>query len=92
MLTLKATTLLFARLLIIARSSRKNVDLEDVIGMHEFAYTKKVIMAQDGSIHLSTDKSIMMKLLEYLIVNDTYHTSAQSTELEEGSETCIVVD
>ena len=42
----------------------------------------------------STHKTIVIKLLADLVVNDIYiyHTSAQSTELEEGSETCIVVD
>ena len=50
MLTLKATRSIFARLLVIDRSSRENVDVEEVIGMHEFAYTNKVIMAPDGSM------------------------------------------
>ena len=62
-LPLKATTSLFARLLVTARSSRENVDLEEVIRMHEFAYTNKVIMAPDGSIHPSTDNSIVINLL-----------------------------
>ena len=78
-LTLKATTSLFVRLLVIARSSRESVDLEEVIGRHEFAYTNKVLMAPDGSIHPSTDKSIVIKLLEDLVVNETSQTSAQST-------------
>ena len=36
-LTLNVTTSLFARLLVIARSSRENVDLEEFIGMIEFS-------------------------------------------------------
>ena len=91
-LTLKATTSLFARLLVIARSSRESVDLGEVIGMHEFAYTNKVLMAPDGSIHPSTDKSIVIKLLEDLVVNETCQTSAQSTAREEGPEMCLVVE
>ena len=63
-LSLKATTSLFARLLVIAQSFRESVDLEEVIGMHEFAYTNKVLMAPDGSIHPRTDNSIVIKLLE----------------------------
>ena len=78
-LTLKATTSLFARLLVIARSSRESVDLEEMIGRHEFAYTNKVLMAPDGSIHPSTDKSIVINLLEDVVVNETSQTSAQST-------------
>ena len=91
-LILKATTSLFARLLVIARSSRESVDLEEVIGRHEFAYTNKVLVAPDGSIHPSTDKSIVIKLLEDLVVNETSQTSAQSTECEEGSGMCLVVE
>ena len=91
-LTLKATTSLFARLLVIARSSRESVDLEEVVGMHEYAYTNKVLMAPDGSVYPSTDKSIVIKLLEDLVVTETSETSAQPTEREEGSETCLVVE
>ena len=90
--TLKATTSLFARRLVIARSSRESVDLEEVIGKHEFAYTNTVLMAPDGSIHPSTDKSIVIEILEDLVVNETCQTSEQSTEREEGSETCLVVE
>ena len=91
-LTFKATTSLFARLLVIDRSSRESVDLGKVIGMHEFAFTNKILMAPVGTIHPSTDKSIVIKLLEYVVVNETSATSAQPTEREQGSETCIVVD
>ena len=55
MLTLKATTSLFVRLLVIARSSRDSVNLEEVICMHEFANTNKYLMAPSGSIHPTTD-------------------------------------
>ena len=91
-LTLKVTTSLFARLLVIARSSRDSVNLEEVIGMHEFAYTNRVLMAPDGSIHPTMDKSTVIKLLEDLVANDTSQISAQPTELEDTSATCLVVD
>ena len=90
-LTFKAATSLFARLLVIDRSSRESVDLGEVIGMHEFAFTNKILMAPDGTIHPSTDKSIVIKLLEYVVVNETSATYAQPTEREQGSETCLVV-
>ena len=67
-LTLKATTSLFVRLLVIARSSRENVDMEEMIGVHECSYMSKAIMAPDRSIHPSTDISIMIKLLDDLAV------------------------
>jgi hypothetical protein len=69
--TLKAIAPLFARLLVIASSSRESVDMEQVIGMHEFAYTNKVLMAPDGSIHPTTDKSTVIKLLEDSVTKDT---------------------
>ena len=37
-LTMWATSSLFARMLVIARSSREELDLEEVIGTHDFAY------------------------------------------------------
>ena len=40
----RATNSPFARLLIIARSARDNVDLQDVIGRDEFAYYKITLM------------------------------------------------
>ena len=82
-LTLKATTSLFARLLVISWSSRESVNLEEVIGMHEFAYTNKVLMASDGSIHPTTEKSTVIKLLEDLVASDTAQASAQCTESED---------
>lgn len=60
--------------------------------MPEFAYTNKVLMAPDGSIHPTTDKSTVIKLLEDLLANDTAQVSAQPTKFEEGSEMCLVVD
>jgi len=44
--------------------------------VHEFAYTNKVLMAPGGSIHPTTDKSTVIKLLEDLVTNDTAQTSA----------------
>jgi len=63
-LTLKATSSLFARMLIIPRSSRDVVDLEEVIGKHEFAYSNRVLMEPDGSVHPTTDKSAVIHLLK----------------------------
>ena len=88
-LTLKATTSLFAPLLVIARSSRENVDPEEVIGMHEFSYMSKVITAPDGSMHPSTDNSIVTKALEYLVVNDILYFCAVYRALR---RMCLVVD
>ena len=34
----------------------------------------------------------MIKLVEDLVVNDTSEASAQPTDREQGSETCLVVD
>jgi len=92
-LTLKATSSLFARMLIIARSSRDVIDLEEVIGTHEFAYTNRVLMKPDGSVHPTTDKSAVIHLLENLVQSDNPTIQAattQSTNEEEG--VCLIVD
>ena len=34
----------------------------------------------------------MIKLVEYVVVNETSEASAQPTDREQGSETCLVVD
>ncbi len=62
--SLKATTSLFARLLVIARSNRDDVDLEDVIGVHELSNTNQILLRPDGTLHPTTDKSKVISLLE----------------------------
>jgi len=51
---LKATSSLFARMLVIARSSREDIDLQTVIGTHEFAYTNQKLLQPDGSTYPTT--------------------------------------
>jgi hypothetical protein len=69
-MTMKATSSLFARMLVIARSARDDIDLEEVIGTHEFAYTNRVLMRPDGSIHPTTDKSTVIHMLEDMVKAD----------------------
>ena len=40
---------------VIARSSREDIDLEEVIGTHEFACTNRALMQPDGSLHTTTE-------------------------------------
>ena len=90
---LKATSSLFVRMLVIAWSSRADVDLEEVIGPHKFSYTNRVLMEPDGSIHPTTDKSTIIHLLENLVQPDsniTLEASAYNLTVEE--ECCLVVD
>ena len=54
-LPLKTTTSIFADVLVIARSSREDIDLEEVIGTHEFACTNRELMQPDGSVHTTTE-------------------------------------
>ena len=63
-----------------------------MIGMHELAYTNKLLMAPGGSFYPTTDKSAVIKLHEDVVANDRAYTSAHSTEVGNGSETCLVVD
>ena len=73
-LTLKATSSLFTRMLVITRSSRDDIDLEEVIGLHEFDYTNWVLVKSDVSIDQTSDKKIIIHLLEDL-VNNTGNTT-----------------
>ena len=88
-LIVKATTSLFARLLLIARSDRENVDLEEVIGQHEFANTNRHLMQPDGSIYPTNDKSNVIQLLK-----DLFHSDKASTEesTHGSSKACLVLD
>jgi len=62
---LNATSSLFARMLVIARSSREDIDLETVIGTHEFAYTNRMLLQPDGSTYPTTDKSTVIHMLDH---------------------------
>jgi len=64
---LKATSSLFARMLVTARSSREDIDLQTVIGTHEFAYTNRMLLQPDGSTYPTTDKSTVIHMLENLV-------------------------
>ena len=87
--TLKATSSLFARMLVITRSARESIDLETVIGTHEFAYTNRILMKPDGSIHPTTDKNTVIHLLENLVKTDS-NTTQES--LHDRKLCCLVVD
>jgi hypothetical protein len=94
-LTLKATSSLFARMLVIARSSREDIDLKEVIGTHEFAYTNRVLMQPDGSVHPTTDKSTTIHMLENMTqtdVNTTQEGTAHNTNEDKDEGTCLVID
>ena len=54
-LTLRATTGLMARLLIIARSTR-DIDMEEVIGKYEFSTINRTLMTPDGCVYSTLDK------------------------------------
>ena len=85
--TLKATSSLFARMLLIARSSRGNIDLERVIGNHEFSHKNAILMQADGTLHPTTDKSSVIHLLEGMVHNENHETL-----VEEHPMTTLVID
>ena len=93
-ITLRATTGLMSRLLIIARSSRE-VDMEEVIGNYEFATTNRTLMKLDGSVHPTLNKSSIIAVLEDLpaqaSTNSQTLTEYPSRENNQSS-TCLVVD
>lgn len=65
-LSLKATNSLFARLLIIAKSSRE-MDLEEIIGSYEFSTINSTLMKPDGSLHPCSDKYKITSTLEGIV-------------------------
>ena len=64
-LCLKATDSLFIRLLLIAKSSRE-LNLEDIIGKHEFASSSATLMKPDGSLLPSNNTFILTHELEHM--------------------------
>jgi len=75
--TLKATSSLFARMLLVARSSRDDINLEEVIGTHEFSHTNGTLMQAEGTLHPTNDKSSVIHFLEGLV-----HTVTTSDEVQ----------
>ena len=57
-MTLKASTSLFARMLVVARSSRADINTKHVIGTHEFG----ALMQADGTLHPINDKGSVIHL------------------------------
>ena len=66
-LTVRATSNLMSRLLLVARSSRE-VNLEEVIGKYEFSTIDRTLMKPTGSLHPTLDKSKVIAILENLPV------------------------
>lgn len=92
-LTLKATATLFARLLVIARSARETVDLEEVISVHELSSTNRTLLRPDGQLHQTADKSKVIGLLEGLIEKNTDGVGEASDVVSDGDKlSCLIVD
>ena len=96
---LKASTSLFARLLIIARSSRESLDLQDVVGVHELSNTNRTLFQINGMIHPTTDKSSVISLVEDLgkscedIASDSQlELRVESADVQSEPKTCLIVD
>jgi hypothetical protein len=94
-MTLRATTGLMSRLLIVARSSRE-IDMEEVIGNYAFSTTNRTLMKPDGSVHPTTDKSKVIAVLENLPQQgaEIMSTESSTQELEHGRapNMCLIVD
>ena len=87
MVSLKATNSLFVRLLLIAKSSRK-LNLEDIVGKHEFASFNATLMTPDGSLLPSTNKSILIHELESMVAE----SATFQTGTIQHSSTSIIID
>ena len=54
--TLHNIITLLSPVFVIARSSREDIDLEEVIGTDGFACTNRELMQPDGSVHTTTER------------------------------------
>ena len=61
-ITLKTSSSMMARLLVITRSSR-DIDLKHVIGKHEFSATNHMLMTPEGKLHPCCDKAQLIHKL-----------------------------
>jgi hypothetical protein len=90
--SLKATNSLFVRLLLIAKSSRE-LDLEDIVGKHEFASSNATLMKPDGSLLPSTNKSSLIHELESMVAESaTSQTSTGEESTTQHGPTSIIID
>ena len=93
LVTLKASASLFARLLLIARSGREDIDLEEAIGKHEFASTNKRLMRSDGTLHPTTDKSQVVHMLcDESGVGTADSPLTSLDEKQQAKPRCLLVD
>ena len=81
-ISLKASTSLMARLLVITRSSRE-IDIKEVIGTFEFSTTNRMLMTPDGRIHPCTDKATLIHELEKQVEMDDHQTATNPSEQNE---------
>ena len=84
----KETKLNTGNEVVIHGSSRENVDLEEEMGMLEFACTNTVQMTPDGSMHPITYTSIVIKLLEDFACQRCYSITLEGPR----ASTCLCVD
>jgi hypothetical protein len=88
---LKATNALFARMLMIAKSSRQ-IDLQDVISKYEFTAVNSTLMKSDGSLIPCESKSDLIHILEGLPVNNEEEEPSREVTPTRHINTFLVVD
>jgi hypothetical protein len=77
---LRATTSLFSRLMVIAKSER-NLDLQAAVSQHEFHNVNHMLMNPDGTLITCKGKSDLVKALEDLVQGDiATDTQTQQTK------------
>ncbi|KAI9542170.1 hypothetical protein NQZ68_022223 [Dissostichus eleginoides] len=77
--SLKATNSLSVRLLLVAKSSRE-LDLQKIVGTHEFADYNASLMTSDGSLVPTTAKSALIHELEGVVSKQP--SSEESIEMQ----------
>ena len=89
MVSLKATNPLFVRLIFIAISSGK-LDLEDIVGKHEFTSSNTILMKPDGSLLPNTNKSILIHELESIVAENAMSQIGKEWTIQHSSISIII--
>jgi hypothetical protein len=90
-LTMKATSSLRARMLITARFSGDDIDLEEAIGTHKLALTNRALIKPDGSIHPTTDNNSVIHMLKYMVKVGGETTGETTTHITNENDGCRLI-
>ena len=89
MVSLKATNSLFVRLLRIAKSSGR-LNLEGIIGKHEFTSSNATLMKPDGSLLPNTNKSILIHEIKSIVAESAMSQIGEELAIQHSPTSIII--